>query len=183
MNESNIKELRSLIDRFMEAKTTVAEERRLAEYFSSADTVADDLKEFAPMFSWYASIGHRSDVVEDSPSRCEVVVLRQTLLRWVAAAAVITLLFTAGYFLRDYGYERKYEAYKGSYIVRNGEKITNLSVVGPEAERIERDFDERLRHTEEMARRAYEQTRVSMTSGFDMSDPNVRQIVMEYTDI
>ncbi|MDE5751752.1 MAG: hypothetical protein K2H88_03840, partial [Duncaniella sp.] len=59
----------------------------------------------------------------------------------------------------------------------------NLSVVGPEAERIERDFDERLRHTEEMARRAYEQTRVSMTSGFDMSDPNVRQIVMEYTDI
>ncbi len=52
MSDKDVNDIRILIGRFLDGETSLAEEKRLYEYFSSGE-VADGLECYAPMFGWY----------------------------------------------------------------------------------------------------------------------------------
>ena len=117
MNERE-KNVKQLIERFLEGETTNAEEQQLYDYFSGS--VPKSLRKYQPMFRWYA---------EGMPERATT---RRLWPRWVAAASVV-LLIGAG--LAYYGHrqrEAEMALYEGSYIIRDGQKITDLKTIMPE---------------------------------------------------
>lgn len=180
MSEQDVNDIRILIGRFLDGETSLAEEKRLYEYFSAGE-VADGLECYAPMFGWYSSLGPKP--VDKKVKSAGFRIYRH----WCAAAAMLALIFTFGLFTRQYTYCHKYEAYKGSYIVRDGKKITDLRVVGPEAERIEREFDERIRMAELRMQEAdqgiSEYVNVTLSGNVDLSNPSVRNYIEEFVDI
>ncbi len=163
--------IRSLIDKFLDGETSVEEEKVLFRYFGSGNA-AGELKEYESMFRWYASLS------EKKPGGDQVPPYRR-IWQWIASAAVLVLIFSAGWFVRDYSYNQKYIEYKGSYIVRDGKKITDLSIVGPEAERLVREYDERIRVAERQAREMDSRISVILPADLDTSDPEISRIVGE----
>ncbi len=80
-----------LLHRYFEGNTTLAEEKRLREYFRSGD-VHPDLAELDPLFAYW---DEAANVV--APPVKKAPVRRRLPIRWLsAAAAAILLLFAAG---------------------------------------------------------------------------------------
>ncbi len=135
MNKISHDEARRLLEKFLDGATNNAEERRLHEYFLSGN-VADDLKPYAGMMDWFADLdgsGKREDTAKKLSGR-----RRMLLRRWmtgVAAAAAVTLLVATGMSRFGLGEEELdselMEMYAGSYMMRNGKKVTDLKKVLP----------------------------------------------------
>ncbi len=114
----------ALVKRFFDGDTTVAEEQQLYNYFASGKAHSS-LKQYAPMFGWYAN-------ELQTPAKPKVH-------RWryiAAAAAAVGVIATVG--IHQYNAssltdeeQRLAEIYAGSYIIRNGKKITDMKEVLP----------------------------------------------------
>ncbi|MDE5651261.1 MAG: hypothetical protein K2I35_09750, partial [Duncaniella sp.] len=71
----------------------------------------------------------------------------------------------------------EYMAYEGSYIIRDGKKITDLSIVVPEILRQERMLNERIEAIEMSLEDADNIMLRSVESSVDMSNPEVCEAV------
>lgn len=153
------KEIRRLIARFLAGATTNAEERTLCDYFAGHD-VAPGLAHYRPMFGWYAG-GCREEQLPGSglqsrqqapavqtPAGCSRSVRRRRAavrpLAWaLGLAASLLLLIGAGL---GYGHYQarlqEYAAYEGSYIIRDGKKLTDIREILPELKVAEREVME-----------------------------------------
>ena len=49
--------MKTLIDKFLSGETTIAEEKRLKQYFAPGNTVDPSLECYRQMFSFYSEIG------------------------------------------------------------------------------------------------------------------------------
>ncbi len=127
-----------LVGKFLDGSTTIEEERRLYDYFKQKH-VASDLECYRGMFMWYDSL--EADPVENKGS------IRRTRIFASAAAVAMLLLVGAGVIIGSaaktdaYSIERRYA---GSYIIRNGEKITDIREILPELQRADRLVDSTL---------------------------------------
>lgn len=188
MNNIDNSDIRRTIDRFLAGETSLGEERALYDFFRRSDLPAD-LAAYREMFQWYASLaeagkeeakGSTDTTPAPRPvSGSKARLLRMRPMQWISAAAVIALLFTIGFVLRtpSTSVPEEYLSYEGSYIIRDGKKITDLSVVVPEIQRAEQMVNERLSALDariEAADAAFDR---SVTSAYDLSDPAVREIV------
>lgn len=79
--------IQQLIDRYMAAETTQAEESLLADYFCTHHDVPAEWRTFSILFR-----GLRQGKAQEAPRR------KPTLLRWSAAAAVVVVAMGAGLF-------------------------------------------------------------------------------------
>lgn len=144
------KKIRELIGRFLEGETTNAEERLLYDYFAGSE-VAPALEPWRPMFGWYAG-GCRE---EELPSAGQGRLghrrgFRRIRLLAVGVAAALLLLFGVGLgYYHHLGRQREYAVYEGSYIVRNGKKLTDIREILPELKAVEREVSDRLRGQDE----------------------------------
>lgn len=104
-----LKAIEQLVEKYLEAETTLQEEAQLRAYFSSGD-VAPHLKEYAPMFAYFSIAKEENYTGEKGlrkavPDRSEVRSLedpggeRKKVYSWVAVAASIVLM--AGVFLQE----------------------------------------------------------------------------------
>ncbi|MDE6371027.1 MAG: DUF1616 domain-containing protein [Duncaniella sp.] len=116
------------MERFMEARTTVEEERALIAYFRRSD-LPEDMRPYREMMQWYASLNGEAVC----PPRRKSPAWRTV----VAAAAVMLCVLTAGVMTWRYSEQRR-EMYAGSYVIRDGRVITDLNVVLSECDRAER---------------------------------------------
>ena len=105
-----LKAIEQLVEKYLEAETSLQEEAQLEAYFSS-DNVAPHLKEYAPMFTYFSTAREESYTGEKglaafssgetglsggvNTSRAE----RKKVYSWVAVAASIVLM--AGVFLQE----------------------------------------------------------------------------------
>ena len=71
----------------------------------------------------------------------------------------------------------EYMAYEGSYIIRNGKKITDLRVVVPEIRRNEKLVSERLQQLDMSFDEAEDAFDRAFMEEFEMSDPEVAEVV------
>lgn len=190
MNNIDNSDIRRTIDRFLAGETSLGEERALYDFFRRSDLPVG-LAAYREMFQWYASLAEAGKEeakvsAEAAPaprpvsgSGSKARLLRMRPMQWISAAAVIALLFTIGFVLRtpSTSVPEEYLSYEGSYIIRDGKKITDLSVVVPEIQRAEQMVNERLSALDariEAADAAFDR---SVTSAYDLSDPAVREIV------
>lgn len=81
------KAIENLIDRYLEAETSVSEEERLRAYFASGE-VAPHLQQYAPMFNYF-------DLAKEESFTGKVTYTpgRKKVYSWVAIAASIIILF------------------------------------------------------------------------------------------
>lgn len=193
MNTINDRNIDTWIERFLTGETSCAEEKELYAYFSRPD-LPQHLEKYREMFCWYGSLGASAaeETGESLPKpakaaayageRDKVRILRLRPLAWAGVAATLALLFTIGFISRpstSYGVDvpEEYMAYKGSYIIRDGKKITDLNVVVPEIMKAEKMVDERLRALNSSIEDAENAFSRSVDDSYDSSDPEARRIV------
>ena len=119
MMEQDEQQIRQLIERFIVGETTNAEEQTLYGYFCR-DDVADALRKYQEMFCWYA------DGMPERASR------RPLWMRLAVAASVVGALACGAVYYEHRKTVEQMAQFEGSYIVRNGQKITNLEEIMPE---------------------------------------------------
>lgn len=124
-----------LIDLFMAGETTLAQERELFEAFAPGRSVAPDLEQYRPMMQWYASM-QSAEPEADSPTVGRKV---PRVALWLSSAAALAMLLTVGvgYMARISQLPDDYALYRGSYVIRNGQKVTDLAQILPEVKRVE----------------------------------------------
>ena len=83
----SVKNIEKLLERYLEAETTVVEEARLQEYFSREDIPAH-LELYRPMFQYFQTAKQErfTKEVPLKPGR------NRSYLRWVSVAAIAVLL-------------------------------------------------------------------------------------------
>lgn len=154
--ELTSKNIEEYIRRFMEGETTNAEEKAIYRFFRTEE-VPEHLQDYAPMFAWYEEGIPEENLPETVEEKTEPV--RKHLL-WnrflpavwnvgIAAMLVIGIgLGILSYFGED---TEEWSCYEGSYVEVNGKRITDVEEIMPciletmaEADRIERQIEERL---------------------------------------
>ena len=111
-----------LIDRFFAGETSPAEEREIYAYFASVDD-AGELERYRPMFGWYEGLsGHKPMAVPRSRRR------RWLAVAGVAAAVALAVGISFTFFTpADRVPDDLYAVYQGSYVMRDGKRVTDIS--------------------------------------------------------
>lgn len=128
------KKIQQLIERFLDGETTNAEEQTLYDYFAS-DDIAESLKQYQEMFRWYA---------DGMPAICGH---KRAYVRTIFAIAA-SLLLLIGVGLGYWHYQQQqeeYAIYEGSYIIRDGKKITDIRQILPELKATEQEVSEMMK--------------------------------------
>jgi len=128
--KQDYKGIEELIERFFEGQTSNEEERELYAFFSE-ENVPEHLLTYREVFAYFETGIIEEDFNHVIIDREIIKSTRRNRMRiWVGIAASLLLLIS----LRIYHYtnEKEYKIYEGSYIVRNGVKITDPKIVIPE---------------------------------------------------
>lgn len=111
---------RELMDRFLDGSTSLAEEKKLYSYFRRAN-IAPDMEQHRDMMRWYASGMAQKKALNFSAA-----------WKGAVASAVIIAAGVGAAFLKHASTGPAYYAqYEGSYVMINGEKVTNLKEIMP----------------------------------------------------
>lgn len=116
----NNKEIKKLIERFLDGDTTPAEERRIYAFFAR-HRYAGDLERYRPMFEWYGSLAAKNT--------------RRRRPVWfaaagIAAAVVLAVALSFSFFRPSPGVDDGiYASYEGSYVIENGVRITDVGLL------------------------------------------------------
>ena len=78
-----------LLEKYEEGQTTLQEEAQLKRYFTT-ETVASHLEVYRTLFTYYVSDKQLVSQRPSQPTRS-----KPTKYRWLASAAVITIMFSA----------------------------------------------------------------------------------------
>lgn len=137
MNPIDHNNYRQWVERFLDAETTLAEERELYAYFSRPD-LPEEARRYSSMFGWYEELPALEGVTAATQSR-PVRILPLRPWQWAGIAAMIAILLGLGFSMRravgpdDYIY--------ASYMIRDGHKITDPELVRAEFDRINSHAD------------------------------------------
>lgn len=164
MKQIDDNRLTQLLELFMAGETTNAQELELTERFRQGP-VPPALEQYRPMLMWLDQGMPQVKMPVDKPHRFS----RRLIMTCVGAAASLALIVTVAVSLmsRRSGTlnPEDYVTYAGSYVIRDGEKITDLDLIMPELERAER-----LVEKQSAAARSIE----SMSEYINTDNPDVR---------
>lgn len=107
-----------LVERFLDGDTTPAEEKAIYHFYALHRDLPDDLEQYRDMFAWYAGMQPRSE--------------RRSWRAVAAAAAAVIMVAGIGLSViitENSEQNNLYASYQGSYIVRNGQRIDDISVI------------------------------------------------------
>lgn len=186
MNEINDTNISLWVEKFLDGETSCAEERELYRYFAQKHLPAE-AEPYREMFKWYSSLlaGEAAESLDgaahesDTKGNSKVRILRLRPWQWVSVAASIVLLFALGAIFRPStaALSDEYMAYQGSYIIRDGKKITDLSIVVPEIQRAEQMLNDRVSEVDRSFDEMNQAMINSVSSNLDMSNPSIREAV------
>lgn len=138
------KKIQQLITRFLDGETTNAEEQTLYDYFAG-DDVAEGLRQYQEMFRWYAQ--GMPEVCSGPTASLLRLNSRFTRTKLLAIAASLLLLVGVGLGYWQYQQQQEeYAIYEGSYIIRDGKKMTDIRQILPELKAVEREVSEIMDH-------------------------------------
>ena len=144
MNEINDNNYMQWVERFLDAETTLNQERELYAYFSRSN-LPEGARRYREMFGWYEDMQTPTPASSQS-SPIKLLPLR--MWQWVSVAAIIVLLFAAGLMLRPSATGNEYIGDDGyiysGYMIRDGKKITDMAIVSAEMDRINDEIDRYL---------------------------------------
>ena len=153
--KEEIKYIEALLERFFEGQTSNEEEQRLYRFFEK-DILPDELAQYKPVIKYFQSgmadeMGMESKpelkpelrpVVQpelkpeskpESKSKSHpAAAAKRRWIVWGSVAASVLIIVFSSIFLFDL--EESTDVYAGSYIIRNGVRITDLDLIKPELE-------------------------------------------------
>lgn len=138
MKRINDDDGRRLMDKFLAGSTSNAEERMLHDYFAQED-VAEEMMPYREMMAWYAALEGKRVAQKQDVEHRDGLKNRRSLMRWVtiavsaaAAIAVVAVTGISRFMEQDEVFDDEMlKMYAGSYIVRDGKKVTDLKKVLP----------------------------------------------------
>jgi hypothetical protein len=139
MMEEKNKYIETLLERFFEGQTSNEEERQLYLFFKQ-DELPDELAQYKQVIKYFESgladeLGCTKEKREEAETRSvtkyPTLAKRRWLLWGSVAASVLILLFSTLFILNE---TESADPYAGSYIIRNGVRITDLNLIKPELE-------------------------------------------------
>jgi hypothetical protein len=143
MMEEKIKYIETLLERFFEGQTSNEEEQQLYLFFRQEE-ISSDLIQYKQVIKYFESeladeltCLERNEMISQNvvKARTETKYLPTGKKRWLVwssvAASVLLILFSSIYFLT---LRKPLDPYAGSYIIRNGVRITDLDLIRPELE-------------------------------------------------
>lgn len=136
MKENKIYEL---IDKFLNGDTNANEERILYDYFQGKN-VAKELRKYQSMFQWYANGMPEEELIKRSKSHS---IVKRIRFATIGIAASLLVLIGVGVW-KHQKMQEEYAIYEGSYIVRDGKKLTNIKEILPELKAVERQVGEMM---------------------------------------
>ena len=123
------KDIRKLIDKFFEGKTTLQEERRLYEYFNGSE-VTDSMMPYRNMMIDLGLLAAGPCPTAGKPKK-----KLQQFVRYIAAAAALVGILFGGKAIFDTKTERELQAlYGGSYVIVNGKRTDDLKKIKQQIE-------------------------------------------------
>jgi hypothetical protein len=126
------KYIEELLERFFDGETSDEEERRLYRFFEGED-IPPHLRRYKPVFAYFAG-GLEKEISQPAgpaePLRQAGPERRLRVTAGVAASLLILLAAGLLFFKKT----DAFDPYEGSYIVRNGVRITDTSLIRPELE-------------------------------------------------
>ena len=152
--KQDYKRIEELVDLFFEGQTTNEEERELYTFFLNED-IPEHLLPYRQVFAFFETgikeeFNHQTEEPENSQ-----LTHKKRITIWASVAASLLLLISFGIY--HFTREKEFNPYEGSYIIRNGVKITDPKIVIPEIEKTlymvqqqEKKQDELLRSLEEL---------------------------------
>jgi len=131
-------QIKILLERFFEGQTNNDEEQTLYDFFRR-DDLPDEWMRYKPVMKYFESglADEIGDTVQtdELPQRPVMQVLTSVRKHWITwcsvAASILLILFTSLYLFAD---REPVDPYAGSYIIRNGVRITDLDLIRPELE-------------------------------------------------
>ena len=146
IDKHNVKEW---IERFLNGQTSNIEEQALYRFFAT-DDIPHNLQKYKAMFDWYAG-GMKGELLKAKQKRH----LRPLMIRWMTAASI---LLASGIGLGIYQYQQKeeYDCYEGSYIIRNGEKISDIKQILPELRKTTQLAEQEIKKAESIQNKSAE---------------------------
>ncbi|MEZ3558914.1 MAG: hypothetical protein K1V86_05535 [Duncaniella sp.] len=138
MNPIDHNNYRQWVERFLDAETTLAEERELYAYFSRTD-LPEEARRYRSMFGWYEDLPALDRATATATPSRPVRILPLRPWQWAGIAAMIAILLGLGFSMRRaVGHD---EYIYASYMIRDGLKITDPEMVRAEFDRIESHAD------------------------------------------
>jgi len=114
-----------LLERFFAGQTTDSEERELYRFFRQ-ETIPEEFAPLRPVFAYFDS-GLAEELGQAAPPPSK----RKLWIVWGSVAASILLILFASLFFIS---REPADPFEGSYIIRNGVRITDLTLIRPELE-------------------------------------------------
>lgn len=124
-------EVRELVGRFLDGATNDAEEQQIYGFFAAAPvgSLEPDLEQLRPMFGWYATLSENARPAAQ-PTWWSRSRKRFMAVAGVAAAVAVMVAVGVGLFSKKSApVDPLYASYEGSYIVRNGVRTNDLSLI------------------------------------------------------
>jgi len=123
--------IEDLIERFFEGQTSNEEEQELYAYFAN-ENLPEHLLSYRPVFAYFGT-GMREEESNPQEKRMIRPVGKKKISIWASVAASLLILISFGIY--HFTREKEFNPYEGSYIIRNGVKITDPKIVNPEIEK------------------------------------------------
>ena len=125
-----------LLDKYMDGTSTLDEEAILSEYFRGKD-IPQEWEDYRPLFQEIEEMRPQPQTIKSRMGRP---------YKWIAIAASLLILVGIGFGVRQYqDQQEQYAIYEGSYIIRDGKKITDIKQILPELKATEQEVSEILK--------------------------------------
>ena len=129
--KQNYHRIEEQIERFFEGQTSNEEEQQLYAFFSS-ENIPEHLLPYRPVFAYFETGIKEESGLQNNPKSRQPSWGKKISI-WASVAASLLILVSFGLYHFTKG--KEYNPYEGSYIIRNGVKITDPKIVIPEIEK------------------------------------------------
>lgn len=138
--------IEALVEKFLDGRTTNAEEQELYAWFATAD-VPDEWTDLKAMFAWYSEgMPETTSLVESAPkpkSRFSLSLRRGVMaISTVVAVAIVAVLMWPS--------SHKVNIYDGSYIIESGDYCDNIEYIKEDIEALLQRADDIERRSDEL---------------------------------
>lgn len=159
-------EARRLTALFLDGATSIDEEKLLYAYYR-ATRIAYDLLQYKDMFCWY-------DALSNPDERKNAIAKSRGL---IAASITIAVLVTISLFSIKTIDTEVCDIYAGSYIIRDGKKITDISKILPELRRADHIADSTMTAISNESPDNIEHEAITSAIA-SINDPQIREMLL-----
>lgn len=145
---NNQRHIEQLIQKFLDGRTTNAEEQELYRWFSETD-VPQEWAELKAMFAWYSAGMPESEIEESVPAATRRPRTMRWAIGWSIAAAIAVAVGISLWPTKE-STPPEINIYEGSYIVNSGIRYDDIAYIEEDIEQLLAKADEIERHADEL---------------------------------